>query len=305
MVSTFSVKVLSISDIVINSLYASQDDQTQEDIDLILACGDIPYYYIDEVQKSFGAPVFFVRGNHDKLIEYGTKGERSGPIQAVDLHKKVIFHSNLLIAGLEGSLRYKDGPYMYTQSEMWSNALCLIPKLLLNKITHHRYLDVFISHAPPWGIHDRPTNVHRGFKAITWLLKTFKPSYHFHGHVHLDQEEDQTSETIFQNTLVINTVGYKFNKLYPGKRHYSLTGVGSGKLSKFDTATEDFRDARRRAAIQTVFDSFSGSMRPRTLSLPSALTQREQITAESIPPLKPTTAPLCLKCLKVCSLIKC
>jgi hypothetical protein len=48
------------------------------------------------------------------------------------------------MAGVEGSIRYREGPFMYTQSEMWLNVFSLIPRLLLNKWIYGRYLDIFI-----------------------------------------------------------------------------------------------------------------------------------------------------------------
>jgi len=86
--------------------------------------------------------------------------------------------------------------------------LSLVPKLLLNRLRYGRYLDIFVSHAPPWGIHDRPDLPHQGIKAFRWFLKTFRPAYHFHGHVHV-YRPDAITETRFHQTLVVNTYGYR------------------------------------------------------------------------------------------------
>jgi len=85
----------------------------------------------------------------------------------------------LIFAGLEGSLPYKDGPFLYSQFEMWRFVLGLIPRLLWNQLIHGRALDVFIAHSPPLGIHDRDSNVHGGFHAFPWLIRVFKPAYFF------------------------------------------------------------------------------------------------------------------------------
>ncbi len=68
--------------------------------------------------------------------------------------------------------------------------------------------DIFITHAPPWGIHDRDDRPHRGIKAFNWLIKTFKPTYHIHGHIHVYQPWIVT-ETQLGNTLVLNTYGFR------------------------------------------------------------------------------------------------
>jgi Icc-related predicted phosphoesterase len=91
---------------------------------------------------------------------------------------------------------------------MWSHIVRLTPGLLWNKIRHGRFLDVFVSHAPPRGIHDQIDLPHQGIDAFRWLLRTFKPAYHFHGHIHVYRPDDVT-ETVFEQTRVINTYGYK------------------------------------------------------------------------------------------------
>ena len=81
-----------------------------------------------------------------------------------------------------------------------------MPALLFNRIRHGRYLDVFVTHAPPWGIHDKSDRAHRGIKAFRWLLNAFQPRYHFHGHIHV-YRPDTITETVFHNTRVLNTYG--------------------------------------------------------------------------------------------------
>jgi Icc-related predicted phosphoesterase len=91
---------------------------------------------------------------------------------------------------------------------MWLFTLSLVPRLLWNRLVHGRALDIFVTHAPPWGIHDRQDLAHQGAKAFAWLLRVFQPAYHFHGHVHL-YRPDIPAESRYQNTRVINTYGYR------------------------------------------------------------------------------------------------
>ena len=86
----------------------------------------------------------------------------------------------------------------------------MVPKLILNKLIHGRYIDVLVTHAPPAGIHDQKDHTHQGFKAFNWLLKVFKPAYHFHGHIHI-YDSDTVKETTFQATKIINTFSLLFN----------------------------------------------------------------------------------------------
>jgi Icc-related predicted phosphoesterase len=126
----------------------------------------------------------------------------------IDLHCKLVNHQGLLMAGIEGSLRYNQGHFQYSQSEMWLNVLKLVPGMIINRIIHGRFLDIFITHAPPWQIHDQPDRAHQGIKAFRWLLRVFRPRYHFHGHIHL-YNHNEVAETQFHDTLVINAYGYR------------------------------------------------------------------------------------------------
>jgi Icc-related predicted phosphoesterase len=47
------------------------------------------------------------------------------------------------------------------------------------------FLDIFITHSPPLGMHDQDDLPHQGIKAFRWLVDSFQPAYYFHGHVHI------------------------------------------------------------------------------------------------------------------------
>ena len=201
------LKVLSLSDKQVDSIYSSQVKKRFGDVDLILGCGDLAYYYLEFVISMLDVPLYYVRGNHSSQVEYTTAGPKMHPHGGTDLHRRVINHQGLILAGVEGSLRYRNGPFQYTQTEMWLHVLRIVPTLLKNKLFSGRYLDVFISHAPPWGIHDKPDLPHQGIKAFRWLIETFKPRYHFHGHIHVYRPDTQTV-TQHGPTSVINTYGF-------------------------------------------------------------------------------------------------
>lgn len=208
------MKVLSLSDVILDIIYSPNIAARFADIDLVIGCGDLPYYYLEYVVNALNVPLFFVRGNHANIVEYSETGPRSAPLGGVDLHRRVVYQEGLLLAGVEGCLRYRRGPFQYTQSEMWGHVLGLVPMLLFNRLIHGRYLDVFVTHAPPWGIHDQSDLPHQGITAFRWLLKVFKPTYHFHGHIHI-YRPDTDKETLFKQTRVINSFGYVETELEP------------------------------------------------------------------------------------------
>ena len=228
-----AVKILSLSDIKQSLIYSSQIRTQFPQVDLAISCGDLPYYYLEYVISMLDVPLLFVRGNHDKVLEYTESGSCTGPNGAIDLHRRVVSLNGVLYAGVEGSLRYSRGPYQYTQTEMWSHIIRLIPGLYWNKIRHGRFLDVFVSHAPPCGIHDQIDLPHRGIDAFRWLLRTFKPAYHFHGHIHIYRPDDVT-ETFFEQTCVINTYGYKVNVLESFGYRSATPSIQQRKVNKED-----------------------------------------------------------------------
>jgi Icc-related predicted phosphoesterase len=207
--------VLSLSDQTVQFIYSPQVRNRFPDVDLIFGCGDLDYYYLEYVLNALNRPLFFVRGNHDKVVEYNIAGQRTGPAGGINLHRRVIEHKGLLLAGVEGSLKYRSGVFQYTQGEMLQHVLALVPGLFLNRLRWGRFLDVFLTHAPPEGIHDRQDLPHRGIKAFIWFLRVFQPAYHFHGHIHI-YRPDTEIETQSGHTRVINTYSYRETKLELG-----------------------------------------------------------------------------------------
>ena len=218
------LKALSLSDKIVPFIYGPQIRRRFSDVDLIIGCGDLAYYYLEYVLSSLDVPLFFVRGNHDKVVEYSTEGQRTGPHGGIDLHRKLARHKGLLMAGVEGCLRYRPGPFQYTQLEMWSHVLHLVPGLLFNRLRYGRYLDVFITHAPPDGVHDKPDLPHRGIRAFRWLIQTFHPAFCIHGHVHV-YRPDESTETLIDTTRVINAYGFREIDLHDGPPAVAAPGV--------------------------------------------------------------------------------
>jgi len=104
-------------------------------------------------------------------------------------------------------MRYNNGPNQYTNSQMFSEILKIIPRLLWNRLVHGRFLDVLLTHSPPKGIHDKNDKCHTGFKSFLWFIKVFKPKYLVHGHIHLYDLNDIRS-TKFNNTTVVNAFNH-------------------------------------------------------------------------------------------------
>jgi Icc-related predicted phosphoesterase len=205
-----SVKLLALSDIEHPIIYNSQIQSRFPDIDLVISCGDLSYYYLEYIISMLDTPLYYVRGNHAPVEEFSSSDSRRDPWGAIDIHRRVVYDQKfgLILAGIEGSLRYNKGLYQYTQGEMWTMVLSMVPNLIFNKIKFGRYLDIFVTHAAPKGIHDEGDRAHQGIQAFKWLIKVFQPRYHLHGHVHL-YNPGQVRESKLGETTILNTYGYR------------------------------------------------------------------------------------------------
>jgi Icc-related predicted phosphoesterase len=97
---------------------------------------------------------------------------------------------------------------MYSEAEMRQQVTRLVPRLLLNRQRYGRYLDILVTHSPPFGIHDRSDIAHTGFKIFNTFIKLFKPRYMLHGHIHV-YRQDVSRVTQVENTTIINVYPYR------------------------------------------------------------------------------------------------
>lgn len=201
-------RILAISDRVEPMLERPEAREHLGPIDFVVSCGDLPYRYIEWVVDSLNVPGYFVRGNHEPVPETREPGQRSAPGGAADLHRRVRVERDVILAGIEGSLRYRPGPFQYSQREMWQHVWRLVPALMVQRISRGRYLDVFVTHAPVWGLDDRADRPHRGARAFRWLLRVFRPLLHLHGHVHMGSHRPEAAGR-FAGTRVVNACGYR------------------------------------------------------------------------------------------------
>jgi Icc-related predicted phosphoesterase len=198
------VKILTVSDEVDPLVYSPAIQERYGDVDLVISCGDLPYPYLDYIVSSLNRPLYYVHGNHDLSLETSSLESETYPLGGKNLHGQISREKDLLLAGMEGSIQYNlKSPYQYPQYKFWNFALNLVPGLMVNKLKSGRFLDIFVTHAPPAGIHDRSDWAHQGIKAFRWLINVFQPAYHLHGHVHL-YRPGEVRESICGKTRVIN-----------------------------------------------------------------------------------------------------
>ncbi len=191
------MKILSVSDRVVSTLYDNFDAERFPKVDLILSCGDLPPEYLSYLVASFNVPLYYVRGNHD--IRYDSKP----PDGCIDLNARLIRFQGVNLLGFEGSRWYSGGPHQYTENEMRKIIRGLRPKIWWRK-----GIDIIITHAPPRYIHDAEDLCHRGFKSFRWLIDRYCPIYFIHGHIHANFSDPAERITKINKTKVVNTYGY-------------------------------------------------------------------------------------------------
>lgn len=207
------MRILAISDKVEPILYSPAILDRVGKVDAVISCGDLPFYYIEYIMTMLGRPTFYVFGNHGREVQYSSgKGgdwqQSTAPLGAVNLHKRTARTDGLLLAGLEGSMHYNESPGQYTEFEMWWNIIGLLPRLLWNRIRYGRWLDVLVTHSPPYGIHDKADLPHTGFKSFLTFMRWFKPRYLLHGHIHI-YRHDEITRTQYGDTEVVNVYPWR------------------------------------------------------------------------------------------------
>lgn len=175
------MKILAVSDVVLERLYSSNVRENFPDVEMLLGCGDLPYEYLEFLASAFNVPVLYVPGNHDPQYDPNNPAARADGCQNVDL--RVTRVKGLTVAGLGGSIRYHPGrSNQYSQWEMYRRTAALVPALLWQQARFGERLDIVVAHSPPRGIHDDDDQAHVGFDAFLDFIRLFKPRYFLHGH---------------------------------------------------------------------------------------------------------------------------
>ncbi len=143
-----------------------------EDLDLICVLGDLDLFGLSELEFVTRIPKIGVYGETCS----GTYFEKLG-IQ--DLHLDTFKCKGLTFGGFRGSVGHKENPsYMtYTQKES------------IQLLKDFPRVDVMITHTPPYGVNDDPSDpICAGFKGLRDYVSEKKPQYLIHGHTSPPEE---------------------------------------------------------------------------------------------------------------------
>lgn len=190
-----TARILLLSDETVPAFHAGWTPKAFQDIDLIISCGDLPARYLTFIADVFKGDVLYIPGNHDESYL------SHPPLGCINIDGRIHIWKGIRFLGLGGSMRYKPGPYQYTDGEMSARV-----RRLWFALKRRRGFDVLVTHSPARGLYDGDDLCHRGFTVFTELLKKYQPEYYFHGHVHLSYGK-YPREYTFEKTTIIN--GYE------------------------------------------------------------------------------------------------
>lgn len=202
------MKILAISDAVEPVLYGGNLARYAAGVEAVVSCGDLPFEYLEYVVTFSGAPLYYVRGNHDP--GEGTKS----PEGCIPIDGRVVDIGGAVLAGLSGSRWYSGGPNQYTERAMRRRGRALSARISLGRLLRRGTPDAFVTHAPPLELGDREDVAHTGFETFLGLMDRFSPPLWLHGHVHLyGTEARERRETKRGETRVVNVFGHKILKI--------------------------------------------------------------------------------------------
>ena len=161
----FNLRMLVITDT--HGCLEKNDIPYNHRADVCLLLGDLSMQDIAIIKEQvIGIPIYGVLGNHDGFELYDRCGIEN-------IHGKVIEVNGVRIAGMGGSLRYKDSPMpLYTDEESVEIAEGM------------EAADILISHDSPKYLHSDQDFAHSGLQGITRYCEKYNVPLNIHGHHH-------------------------------------------------------------------------------------------------------------------------
>ena len=187
------MRIMALADTPDKMLWDYLDKRLLEGVELILSCGDLPAEYLSFLTCFTHAPVLYVHGNHD--VRY----QITPPEGCICIEDQVYDAGGVRILGLGGSMRYKDGPCMYTEKEMAARI-----RKMRYKLWRAGGFDILLTHAPAYRLGDMDNLPHTGFRCFRELMEKYKPKYMVHGHVHQEYSSSFLRERVYDRTLILN-----------------------------------------------------------------------------------------------------
>ncbi len=211
------MRILAIADAVSPVVYSERFPDNLPPFDLVLSAGDMPGHVLEFLATKLRRPPVYVIGNHGNAYVRSDEDPDAMhlPGGCLNAHRRVVEVAGLLVAGVEGSARYRPGPHQYSELAMHRHVLALTPQLLWRRWRRGRAVDVLLTHAPPCGPHAGADYAHRGVAAFNAFHRRWRPLLHVHGHVHLSGANAPRSYLSPEGVMVVNAFEFAVIDLAP------------------------------------------------------------------------------------------
>lgn len=201
------IRILAVSDEPDPTLDVPGTREGLGHIDFIVGAGDLQPEYLAFVTDAFGAPLRYVRGNHDVGAAWQHTERRILPEPMPDATP--VTEAGLTLIGFSGSPVYSHRGLEVGAFRMWIHAI----RAWLRVRKAGPVL--VISHTPPRDVNDDDDLTHRGFTAFRWLTERLRPPLWLHGHTALVRRGLDDRCTRHAGTLFYNCTGATLVELVP------------------------------------------------------------------------------------------
>ncbi len=191
------MKILLIADEESKYIWDHYNEEAFEDIDFILAAGDLKKSYLEYVTTVTKKVLYYVRGNHDE--DY----DDNPPLGCICIEDKVVDIKGIRVMGLGGSMKYSKGKNQYSERQMARRY-----NKLKFQVYKHKGIDILLTHAPAYGVFECSDLCHTGFQVFNDIIEQLRPSYFIHGHLHLNYDYKLKRIYNIGSTNCINAFNY-------------------------------------------------------------------------------------------------
>lgn len=193
------IRLLAISDEPDPTLDSAASREALQPVDLIVSAGDLEPDYLGFVTDAFGAPLHYVRGNHDVGAAWSHTHRELLPEPMPD--GALVSEAGLRLIGFSGSPIYNRGPMQVGNVRMWWRVVRASARVQRARAV------IVVTHAPPRGVNDDTDLAHRGFPAFRWLVDRIEPPLWLHGHTSIVRRGIDDRMARHNGTLFYNCTG--------------------------------------------------------------------------------------------------
>lgn len=201
------LRLLAISDEPDPSLESPATREGLGRIDMIVGAGDLQPEYLSFVTDALGAPLHYVRGNHD--VGSAWAASERGFLPAPMPEATLVREAGVSLIGLSGSPVYSGRGHEVSGWRMW------LRSIRAARAARGHAPVLVVSHAPPRDINDDDDLAHRGFVAFRWLARRLRPPLWLHGHTALVRRGLDDRCARHDATLFYNCTGATLVELVP------------------------------------------------------------------------------------------